>query len=863
MTTTLALAAILAIAAPDGSEARTVRLAPRQEVVLEETAATAAWAVDPEVVETALRQGRVTVVGRSAGTTVVSVMGSDGVRSYEVVVDAPRPKAAAGGSGESEGGSTAFQGGYDSSTTRATASLDVIDRSRGRVRRFHLTGVARRDREGSAEAPVSLPYLSFELSSPGRELVLFDRFVEHSPLTVNNVSVRGAHLRRGALLVHAGLASSLLYDDLILPGRAEGVAGVGYELSRGRFTLTPSAFVFPSETLGGERGAVGSLTLARGRESDPFRLRTEIGYGGRWGGAADLALDSGRNRLRVQVRHQPRGFASLGLGAARGTFAEGAWTGTAGRMSLNATASVSRYGVPFGTQRSDATGGTARFALAKDLFLTGGASLGWFDTAGGGVRALSIPAGFAYEGRRGGASLLYRYQENTGTNHGGSGGRLGLRAGGSRLRGSVFVDGQREAPTVDFTLREEPRLQRLLAEQGLTAQTPEDVARILSLYAPLEGQGYLQGVSVNVHPWRLQAGGDLALLLQKNGRQQLRFHFLVDRTRTVARRRETTLASASYARYVAGAEVAAGYTWSSSDIDGWVNQGSSFQVTLRKRFDGVPRLPGMGGGAITGLVFADEDAKGDAKGMPPRAGTQVRLDGSRLAVTDERGRFRFGDVSPGPHTVEAILPSAEDTFFTTPSAAVVQAGAAVGFGLSRTPARLVGSVRDDAGRPMGAVALRLQGESRKAAATSDSAGRFVVATAEGEYVAAIDAESLPAGYDAASARPARVQLRRGEAVRLEMVVSAHRALSGRVLGNGAEGAEVRLVELGRTVAAGPDGGYAFRNLKPGTYTVAATASGRTAERAVLVPEGPALLRDVDLDLSASLDTRALADSGLN
>ena len=856
MTSLLAFAALLAAAAPAGvaaagAQTRTVHLAPRQTVILDDTEATAAWAVDPDVVEATIRRGRVTLVGRRAGATVVSVVGASGVRTYETVVDAPRPGTSAGPFAETGQRFSAFQGGYDSSTTRATGSLDVVDRSRGRRRALHVTGVARSDREGSTEAAVSLPSLSVELSSGENELVLFDGFVEHSVLTVNGVSVRGAHVRRGPLVAHAGYASTLLYEDLILPGRAEVVAGVSYGLSRGPYTLTPSAFVFPSRSdAGGERGAVGSVALSRGKARDPFRLRTELGYGGRWGGAAELALDAGTSRLRVQARHEPRGFASLGLGAPQGTFAEGTWAASAGRLSFNTNASLGRYALPTGTHRSDATSGTLRLALAKDLFLTGGASLGWFDAGSGRVRALSLPAGLAYEGRRAGVSVLYRYQANMAANHGGSGGRLGLRAGGSRLRGSVFVDGQREAPTVDFTLRQEPRLQRLLAEQGLTARTPEELARLLVQYAPLEGQGYLEGVSLSVNPWRVQAGGDVAVSLRKDGRQQLRLRAFVDRTRTVTRRRETTLASLSYSHVVGGAELVAGYTWSASDIDGWVHEGSSFQITLRKRFEGLPRLPWTGGGAVTGHVFADEEARGSySKAMPPLAGTRVRLDGARLATTDASGRFRFDDVPPGPHTVEAILPSAEGSFFTTPSSAVVGPGAAVGFGLCRTPAQLFGFVRDDAGREVAAVALRLQGEGREAAATTDSRGRFAIATAEGDYVAAIDPESLPAGYDAAGAAPARVSLRRGEAVRLDFVVPAHRALSGRVRGGGAGGVRVRLVELGRTAAVTADGRYLFRNLKPGRYTVAADASGRTVEREVQVPDGPAMLRDVDLDVS--------------
>jgi hypothetical protein len=173
----------------------------------------------------------------------------------------------------------------------------------------------------------------------------------------------------------------------------------------------------------------------------------------------------------------------------------------------------------------------------------------------------------------------------------------------------------------------------------------------------------------------------------------------------------------------------------------------------------------------------------------------------------------------------------------------------VAFGLSRTPARLTGFVRDDAGRPIGGVAVRLEGETRKAAAITDSSGRFMVATAEGDYIATLAGESIPAGYDATSVRPTTVYLRRGEAERLLLVVNAHRAVSGRVLGSGVSNMQVRLVELGRAVPVGSDGGYTFRNLKPGRHTVSVTADGRTLEREVLVPEGPALIRDVDLDLS--------------
>src|SRR5687768_18102178 len=43
-----------------------------------------------------------------------------------------------------------------------------------------------------------------------------------------------------------------------------------------------------------------------------------------------------------------------------------------------------------------------------------------------------------------------------------------------------------------------------------------------------------------------------------------------------------------------------------------------------------------------------------------------------------------------------------------------------------------------------------------------------------------------------------------------------------------------------------NGQYAFRNLPPGQYTIVATHDGREHSAAVTVPDGPALVNDIDL-----------------
>lgn len=195
---------------------------------------------------------------------------------------------------------------------------------------------------------------------------------------------------------------------------------------------------------------------------------------------------------------------------------------------------------------------------------------------------------------------------------------------------------------------------------------------------------------------------------------------------------------------------------------------------------------------------------------------------------------------------DLFLPPDEGAFFTTPSTVAVPGGGTAAFGVSRTPARLSGFVRDDAGRGVAGVTLRLEGGGRSATASTDSSGRYAFATAEGAYVASLDAESLPTGHDGSAAGAQEVRLARATPARLDLVVPAQRSVSGRVRLANARKAVVRLIEAGRSVETDSDGAFVFRGLKPGRYTLATTLGGASLRREVVVPDGPALVKDADL-----------------
>jgi len=64
------------------------------------------------------------------------------------------------------------------------------------------------------------------------------------------------------------------------------------------------------------------------------------------------------------------------------------------------------------------------------------------------------------------------------------------------------------------------------------------------------------------------------------------------------------------------------------------------------------------------------------------------------------------------------------------------------------------------------------------------------------------------------------------------------------------GATLRLKELGLEVRTGETGAYIFRSLPAGTYTLVVEHQGKEFTRTVILPPGPASLRDVDLNAGA-------------
>jgi hypothetical protein len=164
---------------------------------------------------------------------------------------------------------------------------------------------------------------------------------------------------------------------------------------------------------------------------------------------------------------------------------------------------------------------------------------------------------------------------------------------------------------------------------------------------------------------------------------------------------------------------------------------------------------------IEGRVFRDNNVNGAFNfGEQGLVGLQVKLDDGQIAETDEQGRYKFGDVSQGEHTVSLSLTQFSGPVrMTTKNQASVdlirQRISVVNFGVVDF-ARITGSVFNDlrfeGQRPADAkglagVHLTLNDGTRTRAIVAQDTGDFEIDdVAPGDYMISVDASTLPANY---------------------------------------------------------------------------------------------------------------------
>lgn len=799
--------------------------------VMQVFGATAAYCVDPNIAEVAVYNGSVTLFGRTAGKTQLVVVSITGQTTFEVTVPA-RGGVPSATATQRKGSEARVETRYVSARQEIHNTIDVSNETSKKRTQIHVENVNYREREKTnVGKTATVPSVSYSVFTPKRELTLLDRVVDHSALTISNGTVRGLHYLDDRWRIHAGYTAYAAYQAFLLPTERDTVLGVAYSVPvSSRLRLTPSVFAYPSANSG-----VASLLLDYAR-NEKNSARGEVAYSnGSFGGAAELALEREHHRLRADVRYRPRGFASVTPGQPRGLFTDVASSSIFGRVALDSAIAVSDFDLPGFSQRTFSASSNARVRITDSLALLGGVSYGSFDRA----RSLLVPVGVQFDTRRFGVSALYRYAESSTTNRGGSGFRLAARTSLGRLFAAAFVDYQKQAPTLAVIFREQPDLALALAQLGITASTPADIARALRENSALADLGYIEGITVDLAPSRSQAGFELAWLGAGPARAQLRARAMFHRVETVSTSTDTLIVTFSGSRRLTDTtDVFASYTRWLTKRRGQADLVQPlFELGIRHRFDSLPTF-GMRG-TISGSVFIDDDLDGEPDGGGV-ANAEIEVDGVRRAKTSPNGSFSIR-VPSGAHRVTARVPAMAGAYFTTPSAIEVSTGETVRFGVAVTPARVFGQLTSDAGEGVAGVTIVLARGSSRWTSITASDGSYSLAAPPGEGELGIDVMSIPAGYSAGEARA--VVLDRAKPLRYALALRANRSISGHVP---AGVTSIFVSALGRSVPVGADGRFSIRSLPAGDVTLRAQAGSREIAQQVTLPRGPATLQNVDL-----------------
>ncbi|MES2936369.1 MAG: hypothetical protein V4864_01725 [Pseudomonadota bacterium] len=840
----LLLAAACAGLALPAAAADPLRLMARESVSLDEPTAIAVFAVDPSTVEVSLAGGQVLLLGRRAGDTLVTVVRAASTQTLQVHVDPPAALVMAFEAANRRPGGF-VEARYDSGTRRFSTSLGAEYARGDRTVRLRFEGV----REGGqlgAPAVTALPIASIEIETPRRSIVLLDKLVQASPLTIDGVVVRGAHLREGPLEVHAGKASATPLDGFLFPGSGDRAFGASYRLEgEGGLRWTPSVLLLPDS--GTAVPGVVALGVERGTAQDALQLKGELGWSDRPGASFEASYHDTQRQLWLKGVARPSGFAALRMARPAGSYVDGAWSEHVGEHSdASLSVSASRLDLERDYPQAASARAELRHQLDQRWSVTGGIGGGSFRTATERLSRGTVSFGTAYEAPNVGVAATYRYQATSEASHGGHGGRLALRGSGAGWRGNLFVDAQQQAPTLDLVVRDRSDIAHALAELGIAAGNPEDVVRQLRDNAALLAAHGVSLGTLRTDPLRVQAGLDLSWRGSGQHRPEVGVRVVADSAQAIASTRRNYAASV-YAnmRLFGDTDLSLSYTrWAlRRELQGDDGRGS-FQLALRTSFSTVG-LPGEGGRAIAGQVLRDDD--GTPEAGKPLAGVEVVLDRSRRTMTDRDGRFTFERPGAGAHRVDAVLPRTPGVYFKTPSSVNIEPGGDARFALAFSGARLTGTVRSDSGLPLMGVVLRLEGKA-PATVVTDSAGAYSFAGPDGEARVTVVAESLPPGYELGDLAPRDTRLESGAPVSMDFAVRAQRGIEGMVAGTGGKPVQVLLLvgKTSRAVTTDAQGRFVLRAVPAGRLTLVVTNERGETRQAVEVPPEPGMVRGVQL-----------------
>jgi hypothetical protein len=868
--------------------AQTITVGFQQQIEIRVAGATAAYSVNSFYADASANDGVVTVQGNRPGTTTIMVITGAGIQSFRVSIPEPRPQYPPGFEPPANRDQRYQQdGSYEARLTNNPYQLqnliDFSSREPDRTVRFHAVNADILEQNTGTASAVTLPFLSYEIDTPRRDVTFVDQMVKNSPLTLDDVALRGFHLREGNWIFHGGYTSQAQYQNFFLPTQQEVAVGVGYRFPLGdHSSLTPNLYYMDANSsvaTTAHSGVVGSLVF-RHDVGTRLRMLAETGVGGGVGVAGRLQFHGASDELRSNLRYEPDSFHSVSVNNLHGLLSDFSWGRKINRkLHSDLTFSGNRYELPNVSPSTNISSSALfEYQLVKRWSVTAGSSYAGFSggtsqsgssasqagssSTGNDISTWQLPIGVNFGARHFGAGFQY---EATHSSQGGGWtpnfrGNVNIVVN-SRWQLSGYVSRQTNVPTLAGLISSVPGLQDTLNRLGLSVTSLQQLSELLATDANLVSLGLVNNLSLNLSPVLLQAGGTVSWTPTSTAKQQFYFSVLYDNNQMPSGNLRSTIYSATYSRKLNRTNTFFGsYSLYRTQSPGTPAASQPvLELSLRHAFNTVPKLlmPGRKG-TISGTVFHDLQLEGVFhEGMPPMAGVEVLLDGTHKTTTDAAGHYSFARVPFGPHRLQVAFSADRPFYFTTQSEVTAEIDTAVNFGIAFSRARLIGHVLNDAGIPVAGVKVGVFGAERTYSAETDSGGSFMIADLEaGTFRAEINPESLPMGYVSEGLEPVAGELPVGSPIHITFRLKAIRAVAGKVtIFDSAQrrdvpvpGVTVRVLETGAESITDKDGNYLFRQMPAGTFTLAISYQGKDFKLSVSLPPAPVFSRNNDFGL---------------
>jgi hypothetical protein len=851
--------------------AQSLAVGYRETISIRISGALAAFSLNDFYAEANAEFETLTVFGKNPGPAHVVVVTQEGSMTIEVQV-LPAPPSYPLGFVPPESAATSNESGsyesrFTSDPSQSDNIVDFMRREGDRSVSFHLAGTflftSVMDRK-----IVALSSVFYQILTPRRDVTLLDQLMNNSPLTVEGSIVRGFHLRQGNFLFHAGYTSATIFENLVLPSQKEGIVGFAYRFSVGNdSSVTPNIYYFSgNRALGNsvQGGAVASLVYDY-KQGNNLRLLAEVGFSRGVGVAGEIHRYSAHDQLTANLRYEPAHFASLTLNNLHGFYSNFDWTRyLTHRLTSTLSFTGNHYNLPSLQLTNVVANLDLQLQLSRRWSLISGANYGRSHSQillGTPVSTLGVPLGLSFNSAHLQSSFLYQYSTDSGAVVRSDEFRTTFGTHWAGFRWNGFVDRQTQAMTIAFIYAAVPGLQEALDKLGVSATTPDQIALVLSETAGLLNQGLIEGININVSPVRLQSGSDLTWLNRPQSRQRFDLSLFYTKNELLQGQNRSVIESLSYSLKFKRVNE---FATSISLLRDGTHTGENdplFEISIRRQVGRAPNfILSRRRGTISGVVFADDGATGTYHpGGLLLPDVEVVLDDSRRIRTDKSGRYTFSRVSYGLHSVEAIYHSTQPFFFTTASKVQSDINAEVNFGVGLSLARLFGSVRSDTGIGLSGIEISVSKGPQRFRTQTDAEGRFrVEGLSTGEYQIKIDRDSVPPGYSITGLETQQTTVDPSASGQCAFTLRAVRNISGRVTTYdrtlqreiSMPRITVLLRELSRESITDENGIYLFRDVPAGSYSLMVIYEGKESKKEVILPDGPAFPKSIDIKLIA-------------